>query len=308
MNSRNFIWYALPMMLFLGLMWLYEPWFYQKVVASEKLERIKKRDFKIVGHKGAAAYAPENTLSSIQIAMDMGVDMIEIDVHYTKDGEVVVFHDEDVSRTTTGTGKIHDMTLAEVKKLDAGSKFSPKFKDERVPTLAEVIDLIHGKVKCIIDIKSKGHGYYDGFAERIVEIIDEREAMDWCIIQAYDEQYLEHAYQKDSTIEMKKIMMGEDETHLLAFYINAKGFTDHRNMHEFYGTLNPHFKTLSQRRIFRFHARGYEVFTYVVNERVDMLKMLNMGVDGIITDNPDRLVKIREELAELDKKRALEED
>ena len=100
--------------------------------------------------------------------------------------------------------------------------------------------------------------------------------------------------------------MGEDETHLLAFYIQAKSFTDHRNMHEFYNTLNPHYTTLSQRRLFRFKARGYKVYTYVVNERSDMLKMLNMGVDGIITDFPDRLVVIKEELAELDRERKRE--
>lgn len=302
-NSRNFIWYALPMMLFLGLSWLYEPWFYQRYIASESLYSIKKRDFKIVGHKGASGYAPENTLASFQKAMDLGADMIEIDVHYTKDGEVVVFHDEDVSRTTDGRGKIHEMTLAEVKELDAGSWFDTTFVDERIPTLAEAIDLIHGKMECIIDIKSRGHEYYHGFSERIVEIVDEKGAKDWCIIQAYDEQYLEDAYQADSTIQLKKIMMGEDETHLLAFYINAKNFTDHRNMHEFYGTLNPHFTTLSQRRIFRFKARGYKVFTYVVNRRSDMLKMLNMGVDGIITDYPDRMVKIKEELAQIDLER-----
>jgi glycerophosphoryl diester phosphodiesterase len=306
MTSRNFIWYALPMMVFLSFMWLYEPWFYQRFIASEKIEKIKKRNFKIVGHKGAAGYAPENTLASIQIAMDLGADMIEIDVHYTKDGEVVVFHDETLERTTNGTGNVHEKTLAELKELDAGSWKSPAFEGEKIPTLGEVIDLIHGKMGCIIDIKTKGHGYYDGFAERIVEIIDDRDAMSWCIIQSYDEQYLEHAYEKDSTIEIKKIMMGEDEAHLLSFYINAKSFTDHRNKHEFFSTLNPHFKSLSQRRIFRFHARGYKVYTYVVNERSDILKMLNMGVDGIITDYPDRVVEIREELEALDKELGIE--
>ncbi|MFY0625013.1 MAG: hypothetical protein JXR07_01880 [Reichenbachiella sp.] len=317
MNSRNFIWYALPMMLFLGLSWLYEPWFYQRYIASEKLTTIKKRDFKIVGHKGASGYAPENTLVSFQKAMDLGADAIEIDVHFTKDGEVVVFHDEEVSRTTNGEGKIHEFTLAEVKQLDAGSWFDEdllkegevsEFEGEEVPTLEETIDLIHGKLECVIDIKSKGHLYYEGFSKRIVEIIEEKGAKDWCVIQAYDEQYLEDAYQIDSTIQVKKIMMGEDETHLLAFYIHAKSFTDHRNMHEFYNTLNPHFTTLSQRRIFRFKARGYKVFTYVVNERSDMLKMLNMGVDGIITDFPDRMVTIKEELKEIDHERKIEAD
>ena len=94
--------------------------------------------------------------------------------------------------------------------------------------------------------------------------------------------------------------------HKLAFYINAKSFTDHRQTHEFYRTLNPHYTTLSQRRIFRFHARNYKVYTYVVNERIDMIKMLNMAVDGIITDYPDRLVQIREELKEIDRKRAMD--
>ncbi len=306
MNSRNFIWYALPMMLFLGLSWLYEPWFYQRYIASEKLTTIKKRDFKIVGHKGASGYAPENTIASFERAIELGADAIEIDVHFTKDGEVVVFHDEEVSRTTNGQGKIHEFTLEEVKQLDAGSWFDTEFAGEEVPTLEETLDHIHGKLECIIDIKSKGHMFYEGFAKRIVEIVDEKGAKEWCVIQAYDETYLEEAIEIDSTIQVKKLMMGEDETHLLAFYIQAKGFTDHRNMHEFYNTLNPHFTTLSQRRIFRFKARGYKVFTYVVNERPDMLKMLNMGVDGIITDFPDKMVRIKEQLDSLDRERERE--
>ncbi|MGL1887937.1 MAG: glycerophosphodiester phosphodiesterase family protein [Reichenbachiella sp.] len=309
MNSRNFIWYALPMMLFLALMWLYEPWFYQRYVVSDDIEDIRKRNFKIVGHKGASGVAPENTLASFQKAIDLGADMIEIDVHYTKDGEVVVFHDETVDRTTNGTGMIHKMTLAEVKALDAGSWFGDhdQYRGEQIPTLQETIDLIHGKIELVIDIKSKGHLYYEGFSKRIVEIINEKGAKDWTVVQAYEEVYLEDAFEADSTIQMKKIMMGEEETHLLAFYVNAKSFTDHRNKHEFYNTLNPHFTTLSQRRLFRFKARGYKVFTYVVNEREDMIKMLNMGVDGIITDYPDRMLEIKRELEAIDERREKEE-
>lgn len=291
-------------MLFLALMWLYEPWFYQKFIVSDDIEDIRKRNFKIVGHKGASGVAPENTLAAFQKAIDMGADMIEIDVHYTKDGEVVAFHDETVDRTTNGTGQVHKMTLAELKELDAGSWFGDheQYRGEQIPTLEEALDLIHGKIELVIDIKSKGHLYYDGFAKHIVEIINEKGAKDWTVVQAYDEAYLEEAFEEDSTIQMKKIMMGEEETHILAFYINAKSFTDHRNMHEFYGTLNPHFTTLSQRRLFRFKARGYKVFTYVVNEREDMIKMLNMGVDGIITDFPDRMLEIRKELEAIDAK------
>lgn len=300
MNSKNFIWYALPMMGLLLVMWLYEPWFYQRYIASTKIENVKKKDFKIIGHKGAAGYAPENTLASLQVAMDMGVDMIEIDVHMTKDGEVVVFHDEDISRTTNGTGKIHELTLAEVKELDAGSWFSPKYAGEKVPTLREAIELVHGNADILIDIKSKGHEFYDNFAEVIVDIIDEREDnKEWCIVQSYEQEYLEHAYARDSTIKMKKLMMGEDESMLFSFYLNSKSFMTNRNKHHFFETINPHYSTLSQRRIFRLHAKGYKVHTYVVNEPIEMVKMLNMAVDGIITDYPDRLVKIRKEIREI---------
>jgi len=309
MNSKNFIWYALPMMGLLLLMWLYEPWFYQRYIASTNIENVKKKDFKIIGHKGAAGYAPENTLSSLQVALDMGVDMIEIDVHMTKDGEVVVFHDEEVSRTTNGKGKIHEMTLAEVKELDAGSWFSPDFAGEKIPTLREAIELVHGKADILIDIKSKGHEFYENFPEKIVDIIDEREDnKEWCIVQSYDQEYLEHAYARDSTIKMKKLMMGEDESMLFSFYLNSKSFMTNRNKHHFFETINPHYTTLSQRRIFRLHARGYNVHTYVVNEPVDMIKMLNMAVDGIITDFPDRLVKIREDIRKIHGDRKEKED
>lgn len=302
-NSKNFIWYVFPMMGFLIIMWLYEPWFYQRYIVSDNIEDVRKTDFVIIGHKGAAGYVPENTLASFQKAMDMEAEMIEIDVHLSKDGEVVVFHDEDLSRTTDGLGKIHEMTLVEIKELDAGSWYSDEFVGEKVPTLNETIDLIHGKMGIIIDIKSKSHEFYEGFAEKIVDIIVEKNAKEWCIIQSYEQEYLEHAYAKDSSIQIKKLMMGEDESLLLSFYINSKDFMTNRNKHEFYQTINPHYTTVSNRRIFRLHARGYKIYTYVVNDRADMIKMLNMAVDGIITDYPDKMVSIKKELIALKKKR-----
>lgn len=307
-NSKNFIWFALPMMAMLAIMWLYEPWFYQRYVVSDDLEDIRKSDFTIIGHKGAAGYAPENTLVSFQKAMDLGADMIEVDVHLSKDGEIIVFHDEELDRTTNGTGKIHSLTLAEIKELDAGSWYSSEFAGEKVPTLSETIDLIHGKMGLIIDIKSRGHGFYDGFAEKVVDIIVEKGAKEWCIVQSYEQEYLEHAYAEDSTIQMKKLMMGEDESPLLSFYINSKSFMTNRHKHHFYQTINPHYTTVSNRRVFRLHARGYQIYTYVVNERVDMIKMLNMAVDGIITDYPDRAIEIRKEVEEREKKESQEEE
>jgi glycerophosphoryl diester phosphodiesterase len=106
-------------------------------------------DFMIVGHRGAAGYEPENTLRSFEKAIEIGVDWVEMDVRRTADGHLVVIHDDTVDRTTNGHGRVGEMSLADLKKLDAG-------KGEKIPTLQEAIDLAKGKVKVIIEIKEQG--------------------------------------------------------------------------------------------------------------------------------------------------------
>lgn len=96
----------------------------------------------IIGHRGAAAYAPENTLDGIHTAADMGVDWVELDVKLTKDDVPIMFHDETLERTTNGAGNVRDMTLAEIKELDAGLWFSESFIDTRIPTLEEAVDVL----------------------------------------------------------------------------------------------------------------------------------------------------------------------
>ena len=289
------------MTIFFTVFWLFEPQLYQSIFASTSLEGIKKRDFLIVAHRGGGGLAPENTLASIKKSINTGADMIEVDVHLTKDNEVVIFHDETVNRTTNGEGKVHEMTLAELKELDAGSWFDGAYAGETVPTLDEVLKLIDGQVQCLIEIKSKEHLIYEGFAEKIVDIINANGAKTWSIVQSYEEEYLETAYAYDPEIKIKKIIMGEESSHILSFFIESKEYVTGRNKHHYLETLNPHYSSLSQRRVHKIKARGYKVITYPVNERKEMIKMLNMGVDGIITDYPDRLVKIREELNELDR-------
>jgi glycerophosphoryl diester phosphodiesterase len=110
---------------------------------------MRARRFLIVAHRGASAYEPENTLRSFRRAIELGADMSELDVHLSKDGQVVVMHNATVEKTTNGSGAIKDMTLAELKALDAG-------KGERIPTLQEVIDLARGKNGLYIELKAEG--------------------------------------------------------------------------------------------------------------------------------------------------------
>ncbi len=108
----------------------------------------------IFAHRGAKAVAPENTLPAFERALAMGVDGIELDVHCSKDGQLVVIHDESLERTTSGTGKVSDYTAAQLAKIDAGSYFNPAFAGTGVPTLAEVFDLVGNRCRVNVELKS----------------------------------------------------------------------------------------------------------------------------------------------------------
>ncbi len=298
--TKKFLLYSTPfILLFLGMS-LFEPWLYQNVFGSTNLERVKNTDFEVIAHKGASGHAPENTLAAFKMALDMGVDMIELDVRHTKDEEIIVFHDQTLDRTTNGRGDVHDYTLEEIRELDAGSWFDPKYSDQKVPTLKEVLDLVDGRCKVLIEIKHMDHPHYHDFADKLVDIVrEERNGFDWVILQSYEDMYLEEAHAYDERIETKKMLIGEDSAPLIAFYIETRMHLGRSEKEEQMSTLNPHFSTLSPRRVFRMHARGFKVFTYPVNDRENMIKMLNMGVDGIITDFPDILIQLRKEILEV---------
>lgn len=299
--TKKFLLYSTPfMILFFGLA-LFEPYIHQYVFASTKIKKIKKKNFEIIAHKGAAGQAPENTIAAFQKALDLGVDMIELDVRHTKDEEIIVFHDQTLDRTTNGTGDVHDYTLEEIKQLDAGSWFDSKFSDQKVPTLKEVLDLIDGKCKVLIEIKHMDHPHYHDFSEKLIDVIrEEKNGFEWCILQSYENSYLEEAHAYDERVQTKQVIIGEDSAPLIAFYVETRMHLGRSEKSEQMKALNPHYTTLSPRRVFRMHARGYKVYAYPVNERDDMIKLLNMGVDGLITDYPEVAKKLRDEVLALE--------
>lgn len=298
--TKKFLLYSTPFMLVFMALALFEPIIYQKIFASTDINGLKGKEFEIIAHKGASGTAPENTMVAFQKALDLGVDMIELDVRHTKDEEIVVFHDSTLDRTTNGRGLVEDMTLAEIKELDAGSWFHPDFEGEKVPTLKEVLDLVDGRCKVLIEIKHMDHPHYHDFAEKLIDIVkEERNGFEWCILQSYEDRYIEEAHAYDDRIQTKKLLIGEDSAPLIAFYVETRVHLGRSKKESRLNALNPHYETLSPRRVFRMHARGFEVYTYPVNERDDMIKMLNMGVDGIITDFPGRLMKLRKDIEAL---------
>ena len=299
--TKKFLLYSSPILIIFLCMAIFEPWIYLNLVVSGQIDSdLKGKKFDVIAHKGASGTTPENTLAAFKKALELGVDMIEMDVRLTKDEKIVVFHDETLDRTTNGGGAVVDYTLEEIKELDAGSWFDPAYRDEKIPTLKEALDLINGKCKVLIEIKHEEHPHFEDFAEKLIDVIrKEKNGYDWIILQSYEAEYLEAAHEYDDHVQTKKLMIGEDSAPLISFYVETKLHLGRAKEDDRMKALNPEYHTLSTRRVFRMHARGFEVYTYAVNNREDMIKMLHMGVDGIITDRPDILMQVKKEIEAL---------
>ncbi|MCB0844916.1 MAG: glycerophosphodiester phosphodiesterase [Bacteroidetes bacterium] len=251
------------------------------------------RDFPLViAHRGASGIAPENTLASIQKALEMKVDMVEIDVHLSQDEEVIVIHDATLDRTTNGTGAVKDKLLSEIKTLDAGSWKDPQFVNEPVPTLSDVMEKINGQAVVLIEIKQGEEGRYPGLEQKVIEIIDQFDARSWSIIQSFETETVAEAIRLGGGIEVQKLISGTLPT--LPFHVD-KGFVWGSPLgYENIAAINPHFKSLTPRFVNQVHEKGLKVFTWTVNEKEEMEEVIGLGVDGIITNYPDRLIGIRD--------------
>jgi glycerophosphoryl diester phosphodiesterase len=129
------------------------------IASADEMAEAAKGVREIVAHRGSCVDRPECTLSACRRAIEAGATAVEVDVRSTKDGKLVLLHDETLDRTTNGTGRVGDRTLAEIKTLDAGSWFDARFKNERVPTLAEVLMLCRDKCDLLLDLKEQGDEY-----------------------------------------------------------------------------------------------------------------------------------------------------
>jgi len=228
---------------------------------------MKTENFICFGHQGAAGYAPENTLISFEEAIKRGADWIEFDVHRVGD-ELLVIHDYRLERTTNGNGIIYDKSIDYIRSLNAG-------KGEQIPFLHEVFDLVDRRVGINIEIKSKNT------AKPVLDLIDHYiQKYGWSIdnfmISSFNQFELKTVRNLHPTIKIGILMFG------LPVYIGR-----------LLRTLNPYSINISiefvnQSFIKTAHRKGLKVFVYTVNYPDDIRRMIDMDVDGIITDYPDR--------------------
>jgi glycerophosphoryl diester phosphodiesterase len=216
---------------------------------------------KIVGHRGAAGYAPENTLLSFQTAIDIGCDATELDVRLSKDGKVVVIHDEEVSRVTDGTGFVCEMTLAKLKKLNCPQK-------QKIPTLQEVIDFCKGKINLLIELKARGT------PEKVNRIIVKNKITENVAVISFNYELLREI--KKLNPELKAGLLFEECSEEIWKLLEEIPL-------DFIG---PRGDIVTKGIIGRAHKIGKTVYAYHVNDKSTGKELLSLGVDEIGTDFP----------------------
>ena len=230
----------------------------------------------IFAHRGSSAYAPENTLSAFELALEQGAHGIELDVKLSADGHVVVIHDETVDRTTNGTGRIKAMTLSEIKKLDAGSKFPPKFKPQEIPTLEEVLDAVGGKLFINVEVANYSSPA-DDLPDRVVSLIKEFHLESSVLISSFNFLALLKVRAALTNIPLGFLTL----TNTTKAIIRAKMIRWNPLL-----ALHPPFADTSPELVRALQSRGSRVHVYTVNQPLDMQQLFKLGVDGIFSDDP----------------------
>ena len=238
---------------------------------------------KIIAHRGASAYAPENTLVAFKKAIDLGATMLELDVHQTNDSHLVVIHDETVDRTTNGEGNIKDLSLAQIKLLDAGSWFSPEYAGEKIPTLGEVFDITPDSISLLIELK-EGSIEYPGIEERVVQMIHKRDAQHRVILKSFDDDILKRLRKLAPDVRRLKVFV--TQISFLGIIIE-RGLNFGTVLNDSVQYVQHHWFGLTQSFIDEAHRKGYQVFAWDVNDLDRMKDLVEIGIDGIETDHPD---------------------
>ena len=242
----------------------------------------------VVAHRGGAALAPENTLAAFANAIKLGVDMVECDVHLSKDGELVVMHDPDVSRTTDGKGQIGDLTLAEIKKLNDAAKFPGGYAAQSVPTLAELLDLVKGKVGIQIEIKlAAGNQRYPGIERKVVDAINARGMADQVIVISFDFPTIKDVKALDSHIKTGALVQGNWTATRPSDQI-AKEIIQTTGADYFMPTSG----LVNAEMVNAVHAGGLKMGVWTVDAPQDMQRYASWGVDAITTNRPDELKRV----------------
>jgi glycerophosphoryl diester phosphodiesterase len=232
----------------------------------------------VIAHRGYSQNFPENTLAAVQAAVTSGVPMIEIDVMFSRDRKLVVIHDATLERTTNGRGAVNDYTMERLKQLDAGSWFSSTQANEHLPELSEVLDLVNGQTRLNIEIKADAyepHHPPDAVEKQIVELVKKKKMQDSVLISSFEIDILVQIASMQDPPPIALISNIPASKRIVDICTLLKVFSWHPNQL----IVTPH-------QVNTMHAAGLKVFPYNVKTFKSYAKMMEMKVDGVITDDP----------------------
>lgn len=233
-----------------------------------------KTDVAITAHRGASIEAPENSLAAFRAAIEAGATYAELDVQHTLDRQIVVVHDSDLLRMGGDPRKVAMLTAAEIAKIDIGSKADPRFAGEHPPTLGEVIDLVRGRMKLNIELK---YNVPDSdLAPAVVELLRQNDFLDQAVITSLDYEALKQVKRLEPRLETGHIV-----TAAVGDIVRTEA-----------DFLSLNAARVTEPLLRRAHAAGKEVHVWTVNTPEMMLRMIELGVDNIITDDPARLAQV----------------
>ncbi len=236
----------------------------------------------VFSHRGASAFAPENTLASFRLAADLGAPAVELDVKLTADNQVVVLHDPTLDRTTDGHGPLAKMTLAQVKKLDAGAAFAEKYRGEPVPTLAEVFEAVGQQVYINVELTNYTTPL-DDLVARVAEVVHRCQMEERIIFSSFNPLNLIQAHRLLPEVPAG-LLATEGRSGAL-----ARSFVGNLIPHQ---ALHPYLEDVNQKLVDQVHARGRRIHVWTVNPEAEMRRLFGSGVDGIFTDDPQKALGV----------------
>lgn len=246
-------------------------------------------NFIVIAHRGASAYAPENTHSSFRKAIDLKAEMIELDIVLSKDGVPIIIHDETLDRTTNGVGAPSDYTVEELKKLDVGAWFDEKFKGEPFPTLEELLSYTKDKIAVNIEIKHEAvtGNANGGVVDKTLEVVKKAGVEKQVIFSSFDYRVMEHL--EKLAPEMPKAILYEESQSddLLPSQLVEKYKVDAFN-------CSP--RQLSDAWLQDLKDNQIPFFIYTVNDTNMMKSLIDKGAAGIFSDKPDVLKSVVDNL------------
>jgi len=229
-----------------------------------------------IAHRGASGEAPENTMAAFRLALEQGCDAIELDVHLSRDGQLVVCHDGTIDRTTDRTGAIRDMTADELKRADAGRRFGEAFEGERIPLLEEVFGLVPAEIMINVEIKDTCGRKLE---PALLEAMRRHDRLDSVVVSSFDHT---------SLVALKRL----EERVKIGLLYDCKPVR-HSALAEMTGvpvySLHPKFKRLDREDVGEAAMRGLQIYAYTINKEDAMAEAIRMGVSGVITDYPGRM-------------------